>query len=173
MFTINGQQFSESSEHFLSKSKCQERGFELTKNLTRNPPFFIDRKGGTFVFSGSNPYYACVPTSMKELKFITTYYEFPGNFTSNLRNSGKFLQVGIGISTQYDDSVIGRVEDHQLTLRSGILMVMSQFSEEDIQGKTGRDALAKAILVELNSILEKLEGFGGIENIYFTSFMLQ
>ena len=33
-------------------------------------------------------------------KFITTYYEFPGNFTTNLRGSRKFLQAGIGVSTQ-------------------------------------------------------------------------
>ena len=106
-------------------------------------------------------------------KFITTYYEFPGNFTTNLRGSRKFLQAGIGVSTQYDDNVITHVEDHQLSLRSSILAVMSEFSEQDIEGKSGRDALAKAIAAELNTKLEELEGFGGIENVHFTSFMLQ
>ena len=106
-------------------------------------------------------------------KFITTYYEFPGNFTTNLRGSRKFLQAGIGVSTQYDDDVISNVEDHQLSLRSGILAVMSEFSEQDIEGKSGRDALAKAIAAELNTKLEQLEGFGGIEHVHFTSFMLQ
>ena len=106
-------------------------------------------------------------------KFITTYYEFPGNFTTNLKGSRKFLQAGIGVSTQYDAVVIENVENHQLELRSGILAVMSEFSEEDIQGKTGRDNLAKAITKELNKKLEKLEGFGGIEKVHFTSFMLQ
>ena len=48
-------------------------------------------------------------------KFITTYYEFPGNFTTNLRGSRKFLQAGIGVSTQYDENVITNVEDHQLS----------------------------------------------------------
>ena len=106
-------------------------------------------------------------------KFITTYYEFPGNFTTNLRGSRKFLQAGIGVSTQYDEDVISNVEDHQLSLRSGILAVMSEFSEQDIEGKSGRDALAKAIAAELNTKLEELEGFGGIEHVHFTSFMLQ
>ena len=99
-------------------------------------------------------------------KFITTYYEFPGNFTTNLRGSRKFLQAGIGVSTQYDDNVITNVEDHQLSLRSSILAVMSEFSEQDIEGKSGRDALAKAIAAELNTKLEALEGFGGIENVH-------
>ena len=108
-----------------------------------------------------------------EEKFLTTYYEFPGNFTTNLRGSRKFLQAGIGVSTQYDDNVITNVEDHQLSLRSSILAVMSEFSEQDIEGKSGRDALARAIAAELNTKLEELEGFGGIENVHFTSFMLQ
>ena len=106
-------------------------------------------------------------------KFVTTYFEFPGTFTTNLKQSRKFLQLGLGVSTQYDENVITNVEDHQLSLRSSILAVMSEFSEQDIEGKSGRDALAKAIAAELNTKLEALEGFGGIENVHFTSFMLQ
>jgi flagellar FliL protein len=50
---------------------------------------------------------------------------------------------------------------------------MSEFSEDAIQGKTGRDDLADALKAALNSELEELEGFGGIEYVHFTSFMLQ
>ena len=78
-------------------------------------------------------------------KFITTYYEFPGNFTTNLRGSRKFLQAGIGVSTQYDENVITNVEDHQLSLRSSILAVMSEFSEQDIEGKSGEMHLQKLL----------------------------
>ena len=73
--------------------------------------------------------------------FVTTYYEFSGTFTTNLRNSTRFLQVGIGVSTQYDDTVMANVEMHQLSLRSEILGMMSEFSEEEIQGKAGREML--------------------------------
>ena len=105
--------------------------------------------------------------------FVTTYFEFDGNFTTNLRNSRKFLQVGVGVSTQYDESVIEHVETHQLALRSEILGVASEFSEEDIQGKAGRDLLAARMTEAINAKLVMLEGFGGIENVHFTSFMLQ
>ena len=105
--------------------------------------------------------------------FLTTYYEFSGTFTTNLRESRKFLQVGIGVSTQYDDAVMANVESHQLALRSEILGTMSEFTEEGIQGKTGRDELASALKDALNAELEELEGFGGIEYVHFTSFMLQ
>ena len=105
--------------------------------------------------------------------FVTTYFEFDGNFTTNLRNSRKFLQVGVGVSTQYDESVIEHVETHQLALRSEILGVASEFSEEDIQGKAGRDLLAARMTEAINAKLVMLEGFGGIENVHFTSIVLQ
>ena len=105
--------------------------------------------------------------------FVTTYFEFPGTFKTNLRASRKFLQLGLGVSTQYDDEVISNVEDHQLALRSEILNVMSDFSEEEIQGKEGRKALAQALADGVNEKLMQLEDFGGIEEVHFTSFVLQ
>jgi len=105
--------------------------------------------------------------------FVTTYFEFPGTFTTNLMNSRKFVQVGIGISTQYDESVMVNVESHQLALRSEILNSMSEFSEQDVQGKAGRVLLALALRDSINGKLMLLEGFGGIEEVHFTSFVLQ
>ena len=105
--------------------------------------------------------------------FITSYYEFPGNFTTNLRASRKFLQVGIGVSTQYDETVVRNVETHQLALRSEVLGVISEFTEEEVEGKDGRDAMADRMRDAMNVKLEELEGFGGIEGVHFTSFILQ
>ena len=105
--------------------------------------------------------------------FITTYFEFPGTFTTNLMNSRKFLQVGLGVSTQYDDKVMANVEAHQLALRSEILNAISEFSEADIQGKNGREQLAKALTTSINNKLIALEDFGGVSEVHFTSFVLQ
>ena len=48
-----------------------------------------------------------------------------------------------------------------------------EFSEDDIQGKVCRMALAKALADGINSRLVELEDFGGIEEVHFTSFVLQ
>ena len=108
-----------------------------------------------------------------EEKFLTTYYEFPGNFTTNLRGSKQFLQITVGVSTQYDEEVMVNVESHQLALRGIILGVMSEFSQEDVAGREGKQTLADAIKEALNIFLEDKEGFGGVEGIHFTSFVLQ
>tara|TARA_B100000963_G_scaffold348168_1_gene355374 strand:+ start:136 stop:768 length:633 start_codon:yes stop_codon:yes gene_type:complete len=105
--------------------------------------------------------------------FTTTYYEFPGNFTANLKGSKKFLQLSVGVSTQYDEQVMANVESHQLALRSEILTIMSEFSSEDISGRDGKYKLAESLRDGINDVLMKVEGFGGIENVHFTSFVVQ
>ena len=105
--------------------------------------------------------------------FVTSYYTFPDNFTTNLKGSKAFLQVSVGVSTQYDETVIENVEMHQLALRSEVLGVVSEFTVEEVEGKLGRDDLADGIKNAINLRLEELEGFGGVEGVYFTAFVLQ
>jgi len=105
--------------------------------------------------------------------FVTSYYTFPDNFTTNLKGSKAFLQISVGVSTQYDETVIENVEMHQLALRSEVLGVVSEFAVEQVEGKAGRDQLADGIKDAINVRLEELVGFGGVEGVYFTSFVLQ
>lgn len=44
--------------------------------------------------------------------FETTYFQFDKKFTTNLRNSRKFLQLGLSVSTTYDESIIEHVKIH-------------------------------------------------------------
>jgi len=105
--------------------------------------------------------------------FVTSYYTFADNFTTNLSQSKQFLQIGVGVSTQYDETVIENVEKHQMAMRSEVLGVIGTYSVDDIDGKVGRDKLANSIKDAINVKLEELEGFGGVEGVHFTSFVLQ
>ncbi|MDA8685069.1 flagellar basal body-associated FliL family protein [Planktomarina temperata] len=105
--------------------------------------------------------------------FVTSYYTFADNFTTNLNKSKQFLQVSVGVSTQYDETVIENVEKHQMALRSEVLGVIGTYSVDDIDGKIGRDNLANSIKDAINVKLVDLEGFGGVEGVHFTSFVLQ
>ena len=91
----------------------------------------------------------------------------------NLKGSRRMLQVGIGVSTQYDDTVMMNVESHQLALRSIVLGVLSGYGEEDVAGIDGRSKVAVHLRDAINAKLEELENFGGIEEVHFTSFVMQ
>lgn len=112
------------------------------------------------------------PVPEQEL-FVTSYYTFPDPLTSNLKDSRRFLQVQVGVSTQYDEQVIANVTTHTPALMSDMLAVIGSFTEEDLNGTEGRAKLANAIKAAINKRLEKVEGFGGVEDVFFPSFVLQ
>ena len=58
---------------------------------------------------------------------------------------------------------MANVESHQLAMRSEILAIMSEFTPDDISGREGKEILANALKDGINGVLEKLEGFGGVE----------
>ena len=115
-----------------------------------------------------------VPREMPQTEqFETSYYEFPDALTTNLKGSRRFLQVGVGLSTQYDASVIANVERHTMALRSDMLAVISSFTEDEVEAENGRAHLSDKLKDAINARLISLEGFGGIEDVFFRSFVLQ
>ena len=50
---------------------------------------------------------------------------------------------------------------------------MSEFSPDDISGREGKEKLSIMLKDGINRVLEEVEGFGGVENVHFTSFVLQ
>ena len=54
-----------------------------------------------------------------------------------------------------------------------MLSVLSSFSVEQLQDKEGRQALLDQLRDAMNAKLEELEGFGGVEGVHFTSFVVQ
>ncbi|MDA9821083.1 flagellar basal body-associated FliL family protein [Paracoccaceae bacterium] len=105
--------------------------------------------------------------------FETMYYEFPATLTTNLKASRRFLQVGIGISTQYDETVIENIEAHMPALTAEILATLSDYTEEEVVGREARSALAQDVRKTINKTLQALEGFGGIERVHLTSYVMQ
>tara|TARA_B100000579_G_C22817594_1_gene848769 strand:+ start:809 stop:1408 length:600 start_codon:yes stop_codon:yes gene_type:complete len=106
-------------------------------------------------------------------KFKKSYMAMEKNFVSNLKNSRKVIQVEISVMTHYDEKVITNIETHQLALRHRILNAMGQVTEDDVMDPDFRKNLAEIIKLEMNSLLEEYEDFGGIEEVFFTDFVMQ
>jgi flagellar FliL protein len=101
------------------------------------------------------------------------YYAFEKPLLSNLAGSRKVMQVTLTIMTHYDERVIKNLKTHELALRAGILDVMRQKTDADLLRPDFRKALAEDLRLVINSLLEKYEGFGGIEEVMFTEFVVQ
>lgn len=105
--------------------------------------------------------------------YQATYFAMEQPFTSNLTDSDNFLQVGIGVSTFYDKRVIQNIQAADMPVRSAILQVLSQQTAESLNTSEGKAKLRHELRDAINRTLKDNEGFGGINDVFFTSFIIQ
>lgn len=106
-------------------------------------------------------------------KYASNYYAMEKEFTSNLQDSVHFIQVGLAISTPYDDSVIENVKTNEIAVRSAILMALGDATEDQVFTSDGKKQLERRLAKAINDTLKEKEGFGGVGNVYFTNFVVQ
>ncbi len=106
-------------------------------------------------------------------EYRTAYYSFEDTFTSNLADSPALIQVDLAVSTRRDGRVLGWVKNHELAIRSAILVQLAATPEGDIYDVEGKDALADRLTGAINAVLEENEGFGGIEAVHFKGLLVQ
>ena len=106
-------------------------------------------------------------------RFENTYLEIDKEFMTNITNSKKIMVVKVAVMTHYDSRVFDNVKKHEFAIRSAVLDVMRQSTEADVAKPDFRVELAAKIKVVMNDMLMKYEDFGGIEDVFFTSFVMQ
>jgi flagellar FliL protein len=115
-----------------------------------------------------------VAKSSPELtRFEKTYMQIDKEFLVNLSGSKKVMSVQMAVMTHYDDRVFENIKRHDFALRSAVMDVMRMTTEAELVKPEFRKDLAQKIKDVMNNLLEKFEDFGGIEDIYFTNFIVQ
>ncbi|MBK5264898.1 MAG: flagellar basal body-associated FliL family protein [Alphaproteobacteria bacterium] len=120
---------------------------------------------GTVAGNGSTPKDAS--------KYQATYYQIEAPFTSNLRDSGSFAQISIAIATYYDSRVLQNIKQHEIAVRSAALMRIADQDEMELSTPEGKEQLQVELKAAINHVLIEKTGFGGIDNVYFTNFVIQ
>ena len=106
-------------------------------------------------------------------EFRTAYYTFTDEFTSNLRDSPSLVQMSIACSTHRDGRVLMWLKKHELAIRSAILVVLADTPDTDAHSAAGKDHLQKRLAAAINKVLTEEEGYGGVDQVYFRSFLVQ
>ena len=106
-------------------------------------------------------------------RFENTYMEIERPLVANIVNSRKVMQVKVAIMTHYDDRVVANMEKHEFAIRSEMLDVMRKIDETRISEPNFRSDLAEQLKLAVNSVLERYEDFGGVEEVMFTEFVVQ
>ena len=86
--------------------------------------------------------------------------------------SVRFMQVTLQVAAR-DPLVIERVTEHTPAIRNGLVMLYSSQDPVALNTRAGKEALLRESLEEINRVLKEQTGSAGVENVYFTSFVMQ
>ena len=123
---------------------------------------------------------------VKEVKpriYLSLDPEFVVNFSQG--SKAKFLQVELQVVAR-EESVLEQLRVNMPVVRNDILLLLSSQQYEDLKSRAGKEQLQKMMLDTVNKILvdqaansePEEEGKSAktpalVENIYFTSFIMQ
>ena len=106
-------------------------------------------------------------------RFEKNYFQIEKELMTNITGSKKVMVVQIAVMTHYDSRVFDNIKKHEFALRSAMLDLMRQTTEAEATKPEFRKELAVKLKDIMNSLLEEYEDFGGIEEVMFTSFVMQ
>ena len=106
-------------------------------------------------------------------RFEKNYFQVEKELMTNITGSKKVMVVQLAIMTHYDSRVFDNIQKHEFALRSAMLDVMRQTTEAEASKPEFRKELAVKLKDIMNALLEEYEDFGGVEEVMFTTFVMQ
>jgi flagellar FliL protein len=106
-------------------------------------------------------------------RYKPSYYDMAQNFTSNLRDTDGIAQIALGVSTFYDSKVLDNFKDNEMPIRSAVLETLANQDALVLETPEGKVQLQARLKDAINKVLVEKTGYGGIDNVYFTNFIVQ
>jgi len=132
--------------------------------------------GGTLLIVGGNDETAENEAS-EEVEISrgnASYVELKPAFTVNLAPEDPvgFLQISIQILT-FNDDVAKELEKHKPLIRNNLLVLFGRQSSAELRAPEGKERLQKSALETVQSVINKQGSGGEVDNVFFTSFVMQ
>jgi len=141
--------------------------------LGLDPEVDVAGKGGKDGKDGKDGKPEKLKKSPQAERFDFNYFKMENEFLVNVTGSKRVMSIQVAVMTRYDQKVIDNLKKHEFALRSVMMDVMRQSQDADINKPEFRVDLAKKLRDAMNALLEKYEEFGGVEDVFFTSFIVQ
>ena len=145
----------------------------IALGLDPEPEAAKGAKGGKDGKDGKDGKPEKLKKSPEAQRFDFNYFQMEREFLVNVTGSKRVMSIQVAVMTRYDQRVIDNLKKHEFALRSVMMDVMRQSQEGEINKPEFRVDLAKKLRDGMNALLEKYEEFGGVEDVFFTSFIVQ
>ncbi|MCB1748000.1 MAG: flagellar basal body-associated FliL family protein [Gammaproteobacteria bacterium] len=102
------------------------------------------------------------------------YVDLKPEFVINFRdrnNRPKFLKAEMSVST-HEPEIEEAVNRHMPAIRNSLVLLLSRQIYEDLLPNEGKEALRQQALAEVQSVLEAQIGKPGVDELYFSSFVM-
>jgi len=102
------------------------------------------------------------------------YFPLKPEFTVNFQDSrtAHYMQVSVQVLT-YDPKVVEAMKAHDPVIRNNLLLLFSQQNADQLKTRQGKEQLRELVEAEISKVLEERTGSDGVEDVYFTSFVMQ
>lgn len=101
------------------------------------------------------------------------YVEIDNAFTSNLVDTGRFLQLRIAVSTTGGPATVAALTQHKLAVVGAVLSVLGDLSEADVSGGPAKAKLRRQLRETIDTVLRQKAGTAGIDEVFLTSLVVQ
>jgi len=109
-----------------------------------------------------------------EHKDVAIYFAFPDPFTVNFETDQglRFLQVSLEVMS-YQQEAIDGIQTHMPAIKNNIILLLSNQSYGTLVSLEGKEKIRQNILNEIQGILTKHKVKAKVQEVYFTTFVMQ
>jgi flagellar FliL protein len=108
--------------------------------------------------------------SKAPLNYVPMDPPFVVNF--NADTDIRFLQVTVEVGTR-DPDVVELVKEHRPAIRNSLVMLFGSQDPYALNTREGKEKLRSDTLSEIQKVMQEETGDTGVENVFFTSFVMQ
>lgn len=124
---------------------------------------------------GSSSLFAEDDEATSESSSQSRYVDMKPAFIANYGGKGKlrYLKTEVSLRVSGDDAGENSVRHHMPQLRHVIVMLLTQQNDEDINTMEGKELLRQNALAQVQEVLEGENGESYVDDLLFTSFIVQ
>lgn len=103
-----------------------------------------------------------------------SYVDMKPAFTVNLAPEDPvgFLQISMQVLT-FNDDVAKDLEKHKPLIRNNLLVLFGKQSSAELRAAEGKERLQKSALDTIQTVINQHGSGGEVDNVFFTSFVMQ
>ncbi len=107
-------------------------------------------------------------------KIEMVYFDMGKPFVVSLPqgSSAKLVSVSVSVSAE-DEEAVAALKKHEPMIRNNLMMLIGSQNPDEMRNREGKEKLREAMLKTIIDILKKKIGKAHVEEVFFTSFVMQ